>query len=93
MYHSWSKIVQCGKKKKINGNGDAISTHITPELNIEAPVYVDDILGIGDCKTVEKVIRNSETSNHNSIHVHDLYKCELMSFILYACNVSTVMIG
>ena len=37
--------------EKING--------ITPELTIGAPVYVDDILGIGDCKTVENVIRNS----------------------------------
>ena len=45
--------------EKINGIGEEISTHITPELTIRAPVYVDDILGIGDCKTVEKVIRNS----------------------------------
>ena len=41
--------------EKINGIGEEISTHITPELTIGAPVYVDDILGIGDCKTVEKV--------------------------------------
>ena len=27
--------------------------------NSSVNVYVDDILGIGDCKTVEKVIRNS----------------------------------
>ena len=45
--------------EKINGIGEEISTHITPELTIGAPVYVDDILGIGDCKTVEKVIRNT----------------------------------
>ena len=45
--------------KKINGIGEKLSTHITPELTIGAPVYVDDILGIGDCKTVEKVIRNT----------------------------------
>ena len=46
--------------EKLNGIGEEISTHITPELfTIGAPVYVDDILGIGDCKTVEKVIRNS----------------------------------
>ena len=32
--------------------------HVT-ELTIGAPLYVDDILGIGDCKTVEKVIRNT----------------------------------
>ena len=42
------------KSEKINGIGEEISTHITPELTIGAPVYVDDILGIGDCKTVEK---------------------------------------
>ena len=45
--------------EKINCIGEEISTHITPELTIGAPVYVDDILGIGDCKTVKKVIRNS----------------------------------
>ena len=37
----------------INGIGEEISTHITPELTIGTPVYIDDILGIGDCKTVE----------------------------------------
>ena len=36
--------MQCGNRK---------------EFTIGAPVYVDDILGIGDCKTVEKVKRNS----------------------------------
>ena len=45
--------------ENINGIGEEISTHITPELTIGAPVYVDDILGIGDCKTVEKVVRNT----------------------------------
>ena len=33
---------------------EEISIHIIPELIIGAPVYVDAILGIGDCKTVEK---------------------------------------
>ena len=36
--------------EKINGLGEEISTHITPEITIGAPVYVYDILGIGDCK-------------------------------------------
>ena len=45
--------------EKINGIGEEMSTHITPELTIGAPVYVDDILEIGDCKTVEKGIRNT----------------------------------
>ena len=34
--------------------GDEISTHSTPYLPIGAPVYVDDILGIDDRKTVVK---------------------------------------
>ena len=45
--------------KKINGMGEEISTHLIPEHTIGAPEYVDDISGIGDCKTVENVIRNS----------------------------------
>ena len=32
---------------------------ITPEAGIEAPVYVDDILGVGDVSTMEKVIDNT----------------------------------
>ena len=40
--------------EKINGIGEYISTHITTELTKGAPVYVYDILGIGDCNTVEK---------------------------------------
>ena len=47
--------------EKINGIGKEISTHITPGRTIGAPVYVDDILGIGDCKTIEKVIRNTRS--------------------------------
>ena len=45
--------------EKVNCIGEEISTHITPELTIGAPMYVDDILVIGDCKTVENVIMNS----------------------------------
>ena len=45
--------------ENINGIGEEISTHITPELTIGTTVYVDDTLGIDDCKTVEKVIRNT----------------------------------
>ena len=45
--------------EKINGIGEEISTHITPELSIGEPMHVDYILVIGDCKTVEKVIRNT----------------------------------
>ena len=44
-----------GMTDSINGIGEEISTHITPELTIGAPVYIDDILGIGDCKRVEKL--------------------------------------
>ena len=40
--------------EKVNGIGEEISTHSTPELTIGAAVYVDDILGIGDRKAVEK---------------------------------------
>ena len=38
--------------EKINGIGEVISKYITPELTIGAPVYVNDILRIGDWKTV-----------------------------------------
>ena len=36
--------------ENINGIVEEISTHITPERTIGAPVYVDDILAIDDCK-------------------------------------------
>ena len=45
--------------ENINGIGEEISTHITTELTIGAPVYVDYSLGICDCKTVKRVIRNT----------------------------------
>ena len=32
---------------------------ITPELDIGVPVYVDDILGVGNISTVEQVIANT----------------------------------
>ena len=63
-YDSAPIVKQCiifGPKlcsEKINGIGEEIATYITPELTIGV-VYVDDILGIGDCKTVENVIRNT----------------------------------
>ena len=43
----------------IQHDHEEISTHIAPELTIGPPVYVGDIFVIGDCKTVEKVIRNT----------------------------------
>ena len=36
-----------------------MSTSLTPEMTIGAPVYVDDILSIGSVETVERVIRNT----------------------------------
>ena len=45
--------------ENINDIGEEISTHITPEHSIGVPEYVNNILGIGDCETVEKVIRNT----------------------------------
>ena len=58
MSHIWSKLCSVATEK-INGIAEEISTHITPVLTIGAPVYVDDIFGIGDRKTVENVIRNT----------------------------------
>ena len=52
--------------EKINGIGEEISTHNTPELIIGAPLYVDDILGTGDCKTVEVVIRNTRREEEDT---------------------------
>ena len=46
--------------EKMNGIVEEISRHITSELTIGAPANVEDILGIGDCKTVENVIRTPE---------------------------------
>ena len=45
--------------EKINDIGEEISTHTTPERTIRAPVYIYNIIGIGDHKTVEKMIRNT----------------------------------
>ena len=45
--------------ENINGIGEEISTYITPELTIGAPVFVDYILRIGDCKTIKNVMRNT----------------------------------
>ena len=46
--------------EKINSRGEEISTHITPELTIGALVYVDDMLGIGDRKTVKNLYGTPE---------------------------------
>ena len=40
-------------------SGKRVSSYITPELDIGVPVYVDDILGVGDISTVEQVIANT----------------------------------
>ena len=36
-----------------------MKTVISPEIEVEAPVYVDDILGVGNKDTVEKAIKNT----------------------------------
>ena len=42
-----------------NINGKKVSSYSTPELDIGVPVYVDDLLGVGDISTVEQVIANT----------------------------------
>ena len=49
----------CIATQKINNGIEPISTVLTPELAIGAPVYVDDILGIGGKETIERTIRNT----------------------------------
>ena len=36
-----------------------MKTVISPEIEVEATVYVDDILGVGNKDTVEKAIKNT----------------------------------
>ena len=49
----------CISTEKVNSIQHVVSTSLTPEMTIGAPVYVDDILGIGSVETVERVIRNT----------------------------------
>ena len=46
----------CISTEKVNSIQHVVSTSLTPEMTIGAPVYVDDILGIGSVETVERVI-------------------------------------
>ena len=45
--------------QSVNDIGHSILSLITPEAGIGAPVYVDDILGVGDVSTMERVIDNT----------------------------------
>ena len=49
----------CVSTEKINRIKYLVSTYITPELGTGVLEYVDNILGIGSVKTVERVIRNT----------------------------------
>ena len=49
----------CVSTQSVNDIGHSILSLITPEAGIGAPVYVDDILGVGDVSTMEKVIDNT----------------------------------
>ena len=49
----------CISTEKVNSIQHVVSALLTPEMTIGAPVYVDDILGIGSLETVERVIRNT----------------------------------
>ena len=49
----------CIATQKINKGIEPITTVLTPELAIGAPVYVDDILGVGGKETIERTIRNT----------------------------------
>ena len=46
-----------------------MSTSLTSELTIVAPVYVDDILGIGSVGMVERVIRNTRDGSAEKIQI------------------------
>ena len=49
----------CISTEKVNSIKNIISTSISPDLCLGAPVYVDDILGVGSVGTVQRVIRNT----------------------------------
>ena len=49
----------CISTEKVNSIQHVLSTSLTPEMTIGAPVYVDNILGIGSVETVERVVRNT----------------------------------
>ena len=49
----------CVSTQSVNDIGHSILSLITPEAGIGAPVYVDDVLGVGDVSTMEKVIDNT----------------------------------
>ena len=49
----------CVSTQSVNDIGHSILSLITPEAGIGAPVYVDDILGVGDVLTMERVIDNT----------------------------------
>ena len=49
----------CISTQKVNNRRIPMSTTVSPELGIKAPVYVDDILGMGSKKMVERAIDNT----------------------------------
>ena len=49
----------CISTQNVNNLILPMKTVISPEIEVEAPVYVDDILGVGNKDTVEKAIKNT----------------------------------
>ena len=51
--------LSCISTQNVNNLILPMKTVISPEIEVEAPVYVDDILGVGNKDTVEKAIKNT----------------------------------
>ena len=49
----------CVSTQNVNNLILPMKTVISPEIVVEAPVHVDDILGVGNKDTVEKAIKNT----------------------------------
>ena len=48
----------CASTGQINHIGEKTSTVIYPTITVEALTYVDDLLGIGSIKIIQKIIEN-----------------------------------
>ena len=55
-----------------------MKTVISPEIEVEAPVHVDNILGLGNKDTVEKAIKNTSILEQRKKFKFNLKKSKYM---------------
>ena len=71
-------VLCCGSSEKVNSVGETPITHITPNLQTQGLIYVDDISGAGSRMPMEKLLQNLRKMEEEKRFLFSIEKTKIM---------------